>query len=416
MGNEMKIPALDDIRSAADFLKGKINLTRLDHSRIFSERFRSEIWFKPENLQKTGSFKIRGAIIKLNSLSAEERKRGIIAVSAGNHAQGVALAAKILGIDVKIVMPKNTTPTKINAVEEYGARIVLSGNDYAEAREEAVKIMNSEGRSFIEGFNDPFIVAGQGTIGLEIMEEMPDTEQIVVPVGGGGLISGIAIAAKSMNRKVKIIGVQSEHYSSFMKSFYSGKVTDSTYGTTIADGIAIRIPGDLNLEIAKRYVDQVVTVDEESIALAIYSLLDRNKYLVEPAGAAGFGALLSGSIDVEGKKTVFVLSGGNINLLLLSKIIYKSMEKESSLVRISFKIPDRPGTLYRIAQVISNVGGNIYHAEVDNLEENTPVGYQSVSFTVNLRNASHAEILSSELKKLGWVFTMVHGSQTMEKS
>ena len=412
----MKIPALDDIRSAADFLKGKINLTRLDHSRIFSERFRSEIWFKPENLQKTGSFKIRGAIIKLNSLSAEERKRGIIAVSAGNHAQGVALAAKILGIDVKIVMPKNTTPTKINAVEEYGARIVLSGNDYAEAREEAVKIMNSEGRSFIEGFNDPFIVAGQGTIGLEIMEEMPDTEQIVVPVGGGGLISGIAIAAKSMNGKVKIIGVQSEHYSSFMKSFYSGKVTDSTYGTTIADGIAIRIPGDLNLEIAKRYVDQVVTVDEESIALAIYSLLDRNKYLVEPAGAAGFGALLSGSIDVEGKKTVFVLSGGNINLLLLSKIIYKSMEKESSLVRISFKIPDRPGTLYRIAQVISNVGGNIYHAEVDNLEENTPVGYQSVSFTVNLRNASHAEILSSELKKLGWVFTMVHGSQTMEKS
>ena len=412
----MKIPALDDIRSAADFLKGKINLTRLDHSRIFSERFRSEIWFKPENLQKTGSFKIRGAIIKLNSLSAEERKRGIIAVSAGNHAQGVALAAKILGIDVKIVMPKNTTPTKINAVEEYGARIVLSGNDYAEAREEAVKIMNSEGRSFIEGFNDPFIVAGQGTIGLEIMEEMPDTEQIVVPVGGGGLISGIAIAAKSMNRKVKIIGVQSEHYNSFMKSFYSGKVTDSTYGTTIADGIAIRIPGDLNLEIAKRYVDQVVTVDEESIALAIYSLLDRNKYLVEPAGAAGFGALLSGSIDVEGKKTVFVLSGGNINLLLLSKIIYKSMEKESSLVRISFKIPDRPGTLYRIAQVISNVGGNIYHAEVDNLEENTPVGYQSVSFTVNLRNASHAEILSSELKKLGWVFTMVHGSQTMEKS
>lgn len=412
----MKIPALDDIRSAADFLKGKINLTRLDHSRIFSERFRSEIWFKPENLQKTGSFKIRGAIIKLNSLSAEERKRGIIAVSAGNHAQGVALAAKILGIDVKIVMPKNTTPTKINAVEEYGARIVLSGNDYAEAREEAVKIMNSEGRSFIEGFNDPFIVAGQGTIGLEIMEEMPDTEQIVVPVGGGGLISGIAIAAKSMNRKVKIIGVQSEHYSSFMKSFYSGKVTDSTYGTTIADGIAIRTPGDLNLEIAKRYVDQVVTVDEESIALAIYSLLDRNKYLVEPAGAAGFGALLSGSIDVEGKKTVFVLSGGNINLLLLSKIIYKSMEKESSLVRISFKIPDRPGTLYRIAQVISNVGGNIYHAEVDNLEENTPVGYQSVSFTVNLRNASHAEILSSELKKLGWVFTMVHGSQTMEKS
>lgn len=412
----MKTPALDDIRSAADFLKGKINLTRLDHSRIFSERFRSEIWFKPENLQKTGSFKIRGAIIKLNSLSAEERKRGIIAVSAGNHAQGVALAAKILGIDVKIVMPKNTTPTKINAVEEYGARIVLSGNDYAEAREEAVKIMNSEGRSFIEGFNDPFIVAGQGTIGLEIMEEMPDTEQIVVPVGGGGLISGIAIAAKSMNGKVKIIGVQSEHYSSFMKSFYSGKVTDSTYGTTIADGIAIRIPGDLNLEIAKRYVDQVVTVDEESIALAIYSLLDRNKYLVEPAGAAGFGALLSGSIDVEGKKTVFVLSGGNINLLLLSKIIYKSMEKESSLVRISFKIPDRPGTLYRIAQVISNVGGNIYHAEVDNLEENTPVGYQSVSFTVNLRNASHAEILSSELKKLGWVFTMVHGSQTMEKS
>lgn len=416
MGNTAIIPTFGDIQRAAAILKGKINVTRLDYSKTFSEMFDSSIWFKPENLQKTGSFKIRGAIVKLDSLKEEERAKGIIAVSAGNHAQGVALAGKLLNIDVKIVMPRNTTPTKINAVEGYGAEIVLYGDDYAEAREEALRIMKTEGRPFIEGFNDPQIIAGQGTIGIEIMEELPDTEQIVVPVGGGGLIAGIAIAAKSINRRVKIIGVQSEHYNSFMKSYYSGELTVSVSGTTIADGIAISKPGELNLSIAKRYVDEIVTVDEENIAQAIYSLLDRNKLLVEPAGAAGFAALLAGKIDIKGRKTVFVLSGGNINLLLLSKIIYKSMERESSLVRISFKIPDRPGTLYRIAQIISSAGGNIYHAEVDNLEENTPVGYQSVSFTVNLRNSKHAELLSSELRKMGWKFTMVSGVQTMEKS
>ncbi len=404
--NDPGIPSPEEIRAAEKLIRGNINRTHLDYSETFSRLYSSGIWFKPENLQKTGSFKIRGALVKLNSLSESEKGRGVITASAGNHAQGVASAAGMTGVDVKIVMPEYTTPAKINAVENYGAHIVLHGKDYNEARQEALRLAGEEGRTFIEGFNDRFVIAGQGTIGLEILEELPDADQIIVPVGGGGLISGIAIAAKSVRPEVSIIGVQSELCDSFRHSMESGEISSHVTGTTIADGIAISYPGTLNLEIAKKYVDSIVTVDEESIALALFRILERNKMLVEPAGAAAFAAVISGKIDVRNKKTVIVLSGGNANMLVLSKIIYKSMEIEGTLVRIGFKIPDRPGTLHRIAGAISGVGANIYHAEVDNLKEDTPVGYQSVTFTVNVRGDEHASELARELEKLGWKFDM----------
>ncbi len=404
MAQELDIATYEEIRDAAKFLLNKINRTPIDFSETLSKRFSSQIYFKLENMQKTGSFKIRGALYKMSKLTMEEKKSGTIAVSAGNHAQGVALASRISNISCKIVMPLYTTPSKINAVESYGAKVVLFGNDYAEAREHALDIAIRERRTFIEGFNDQHIMAGQGTVGIEIMDDVPDADIIIVPVGGGGLISGIAIAAKSINPKVRVIGVQSDMYDSMKASMESGEIVEHVLGTTIADGIAIRRPGDLTFEAVKKWVDQLVTVSDESIALALFFLLERNKVLVEPAAAAALAALLEEKIDVEGKKIVIVLSGGNTNLLLLSKIIFKSMEHDIKLLRIGFKIPDQPGTLHNIASVVSEAGGNIYHAEVDNLDETTPIGYQSITLTVNVRNRKHADELLEKLKTLGYKF------------
>ncbi len=395
---------LEDIRAAAEYLSGKINKTPIDHSDTFSELFNCNMYFKLENLQKTGSFKPRGALYRISKLTEEQRKRGVIAVSAGNHAQGVALASRINGISCKIVMPEFTTPTKINAVEDYGADLVLKGKDYAEARKHALQLAEDEQRTFIEGFDDPYVIAGQGTVGLEIMDELPDTDVLVVPVGGGGLISGIARAAKAIKPSVKVIGVQAENFSSVIESLKRGEITEHVTGDTVAEGIAIRRPGEITFKIIQEYVDEVVSVSEESIGLALYLLLGRNKVLVEPASASSLAAALEGKLDIAGKNVVMVLSGGNTNLLLLSKIMYKSMEHESKLVRFSFKIPDRPGTLSCISSTISSVGGNIYHADIDNLDEATPVGYQSIMFTVNLRGKQHAALLISKLKELGYKF------------
>ena len=409
MNQDTELTTFEDIRDAAKFLTGKINRPPIDYSETLSKKYSSEIYLKMENLQKTGSFKIRGALYKMSKLTEEEKKAGTIAVSAGNHAQGVALASKISGINCKIVMPLHTNPSKVNAVEGYGAKVELVGNDYAEARSYALSESVNTGRTFIEGFNDRWIMAGQGTIAMEILEDHPDADTIIVPVGGGGLISGIAIAAKAINPDIKIIGVQSDRIDSMKASIESGEIVERVSGETIADGIAIRRPGELTFAAVSRYVDKIVTVSDETIALALYTLLERNKILVEPAGASGLAAIMENKIDVKGKKVVIVISGGNTNLLLLSKIIFKSMEHETKLIRIGFKIPDRPGTLYRIASAISQAGGNIYHAEVDNLDESTPIGFQSITFTVNVRVNKHADELLENLKKVGYSFDILSG-------
>ncbi len=401
------LPELKDIEEAKEYLKGKTNRTELVRSNTFSEMFGAEIYFKMENHQKTGSFKARGALFRASKLTDEEKSKGVITASSGNHAQGVAYAAKFNGISAKIVMPQYTIPAKINAVQGYGAEVVLGGADYTEAKAIADRIMAEEGRIFMEAFNDPYIIAGQGTVGLEIMEDLNDVEVIVVPVGGGGLISGVAIAAKSINPDVRIVGVESEMAQSMKKSMEEGKIVPSTSGQSIAEGISVKYPGELTFRTAQKYVDEIVTVSDESIALAIYKLLERNKTLVEPSGAATVAALMDKKIDVGGKKTAVVISGGNMNFLLLSKIIYKSMEIESKLVRIEFKIPDQPGTLYKIASVISSIGGNIYHAQVDNLSRNTPVGHQTVTFTVNVRDEKHLNSLLEKVKEMNFPYEIV---------
>lgn len=402
-----RIPSLEDIKKARDYLTGKINRTPLFYSSTMSKTFACNLHFKMENLQKTGSFKVRGAMYRISGLSEDEKKMGVTTASAGNHAQGLAYSAMVNGINAKIVMPEFATPAKTNAVLGYGADAILHGQDYAEARELADQIAEEENRVFIEAFNDPMIISGQATIGLEILEDLPDVDIIVVPIGGGGLISGVALGAKYLKKDVRIIGVQSEVSDSMKKSVEEGKIVTHVTGPSIADGITVKFPGDLTFDVTRKYVDEIVTVTEEGIARALFKLLERNKTLVEPSGAAGLAAIMEGKIDVEGKKVAVILSGGNINFLLLSKIIYKSLETNSELVRVKCLIPDRPGTLQRITGAISETGANIYHAEVDNLVGNTPVGYQNIMFTLSIRGKSHLSELLDGLNRIGYSFDVV---------
>ena len=401
--NQME-PSIEDILEAQEYLKGKIFSTPVECSSTFSNMYGAPIYFKLENFQKTGSFKTRGALFKISKLTPQEQRDGVIACSAGNHAQGVAYAGRLAKVSSKIVMPSYTISAKINAVKAYGADVILYGNSYAEAFQEARRLSQIEKRTFIDGFNDRWIIAGQGTIGLEILEKHPDVENIIVPVGGGGLISGIAKAVKSMNDKIKIIGVQSENCDSVVQTIKRGEYTVSSKGFTIADGIAVQNPGKLNIEMIRKYVDQLVTVSDESMAYALFKLLERHKILVEPSAASPLAAIMEKKVNLGGKKTVGVASGGNIDLLLLSKIIYKAMEMDKGLVRIECKIPDRPGTLQAITSTISSTGGNIFHAEVDNLSYDTPPGYQSITFSINLRDSGHLEVLLKKLGDLGYKF------------
>jgi threonine dehydratase len=399
-------PNINDIKEASVFLRGKIEKTPLIYSKTFSDIFKAPVYLKLENFQKTGSFKSRGALFKINSLTNEEKKAGVVACSAGNHAQGVAYAARISGITSKIIMPTYTISAKINAVKNYGAEVILKGESYAEAYKEAKRISLEEKRTFIDGFNDKYIISGQGTIGLEIINELPEVSNVIIPVGGGGLISGIAIALKESNKSIKVYGVQSENCDAVIQTI-NGEKNPGSRGFTIADGIAVGNPGEMNINIIKNYVDKLTTVSDEQMAYALFKLLERQKILVEASGAAPLAALMSGKIDLGGKTTVLVVSGGNIDLLLLSKVIYKSMEIDLGLVRIECKIPDRPGTLQRITSSISASGANIFHAEVDNLSQETPIGFQSIRFSVNVRDNEHLEILLDKLREAGYKFLVL---------
>lgn len=403
--DEMKDPTITDIYEASNYLKGKIENTPLLYSKTFSNLLKAQVYFKLENFQKTGSFKSRGALFKISKLTEKEKDRGVIACSAGNHAQGVAFAATTVGVKSTIVMPTYTISAKVNAVRNYGADIILKGESYVESFSIAKEISEREGKTFIDGFNDRWIISGQGTIGLEIIEKLDHPDMVVVPVGGGGLISGISTAIKSTSPDTKIIGVQSSNCDCVIQSL-NGIGKPSSKGFTIADGIAVQNPGYLNISIIKKNVDSFVTVNDEEMAYSLFKLLERQKIVVEPSGAAPLAAALSGKIDVKGKTVVFVVSGGNIDLLLLSKIIYKGLETDLGLVRIECKIPDRPGTLEKITNVIASANANIFHAEVDNLSKGTPPGYQSITFSINVRDREHLEMLLDKLREKGYIFTI----------
>lgn len=323
----MKV-TIDMIMEARERLEGIARKTDLTYSRTFSEASGMKVYIKTENRQKTGAFKVRGAFNKILSLTEEEKSRGVIASSAGNHAQGVALAAKTLGIEATICMPETAPIAKVSATKGYGARVVQSGRVYDDCYAKAVEIQRETGATFVHPFNDPHVIAGQGTIALEILDEIPHMDAIIVPIGGGGVISGIAVAAKSIKPEIKIIGVQAEVIASTRASLDAGEIVTLPGIKSLADGISVRTPGDLTFEIIKEYVDEVVTVSENEIEDAVYILAQRSKLVVEGAGATTIAAIMTGKVNLPGKNVTAVLTGGNIDVAVLAHIINKKVEKE----------------------------------------------------------------------------------------
>lgn len=315
---------MKDIREAQKVLSGKVYQTGIARSNYLSEKCKGDIYVKFENMQRTGSFKMRGAFNKLSSLNAEEVQRGVVACSAGNHAQGVALSGSMLGINTKIVMPETAPKAKIDATKGYGAEVVLYGQNFNETMQKAQEIVKEEGRVFVHPYDDEKVIAGQGTIGLEILEDLWDVDNIVVPIGGGGLIAGIAVALKSFNPNINIFGVQADNVHGMAASLAADKVVTHRDNSTIADGCDVATPGELTFKITKSLVTEVVTVSEEDIKKSMIALVQRNKIISEGAGALSTAAILSGKIGpeyIEGKKTVVIISGGNIDLTKLASIL-----------------------------------------------------------------------------------------------
>ena len=345
---------LADIQAARQRIGDAVFTTPCARAEILSELMGCEVFLKLENLQMTGSFKERGSLNKILQLTAAQKKAGVITASAGNHAQGVAHAAKLCGIPAVIVMPETAPLAKLRGTREFGAKIVLHGSGYDEAYEKALQLQASQGYTFIHAFDDPQVIAGQGTIGLELLEQVPAMDLVVVPVGGGGLIAGIAIAIKTLRPEVRLIGVETGRMPAMLQSITAGGIQRLQGASTLADGIAVARVGRHTLPIVDRYVSDIVTVNEEQIATAIMLLLEREKTLAEGAGATGFAALYSQRIaDIAGKKVVVVISGGNIDLTLLAKILERGMESDGRLARLKVIAPDRPRSIAAIAALLT---------------------------------------------------------------
>lgn len=368
----------------------------------------SNVYLKLECLQKTGSFKIRGALNKISRLDRDLKKHGVIAASAGNHAQAVAYASSILSVDSVIVMPKNASPSKILATKTYGAKVILEGQNYDESAEFVKDFVKKENRVEIPAFNDPEIIAGQGTVGLEIIEDLEDVDEVYVPVGGGGLISGIAIAIKATHPKVKVIGVESSAFPTMKESLDQKKITKISNGHTIADGISIKTPGQLTFDLVRKYVDEIVLVDDSSIVKAMFLLMERSKIVSEAAGAISLAYLLDKSQELsKEKKIVSVISGGNVDMYLLGQIVSKGLMQTGRLLKIFIDLPDKPGALKKIVDEISKANINIVEVEHDRLSSNVFPGTAGVYLSLELENKEKSAILTRLFKKEKIDFTLV---------
>lgn len=395
------ILTLAQIKAASAALKGVAHVTPLDRSVTFSDMAGRLVYLKLENLQKTGSFKIRGAFNKVCGLSSLEKQRGVIAASAGNHAQGVAFAAQRVGISSTIVMPETAPLSKVSATRGYGAKVVLAGSTYDEAFKRAKEIEASDGATFIHAFNDFAVMAGQGTIGLEILEQVPDVSAIVVPVGGGGLIAGIAAGVKELAPHVKVYGVQASGADALSRSFQKGMLQQIAEVHTIADGIAVKNPGNYTYEVIKKTVDDIFTVDDEAIASSILLLLERAKMVVEGSGAVPLAALLQGKIPGNGP-VACVLSGGNIDVNFISRIIERGLVKAGRRVVITTRVVDRPGALQRLLAVIASARGNVIYVHHDRIEHDVPLGQAEVQVSLETRDSAHTEEILACLKQEGY--------------
>jgi threonine dehydratase len=393
---------LASIRKARTRLDGAIYFSPCPFSPTISEISGEPVYLKLENLQRTGSFKERGALNKILTLSTHEKKRGVIAASAGNHAQGVAFHAKSNGISAKIVMPVMTPLVKVNATKGYGAHVVLHGDGYDEAYEEACRLAESEQLTFVHPFDDPAVIAGQGTIGLELLEQVPDLEAIVVPIGGGGLISGIACAVKETKPSIRVIGVQAARMPSMLEALKLHQLTTIDSNPTIADGIAVRRAGERTLKLVERYVDEVVSVEEEEIASGILTLLEREKMLAEGAGAAAVAVLLHRKAKLKHKKTVALVCGGNIDVTLLSRIIQRGLVKDARLVRLQIHLSDRPGSLHQLTRIIAAHHANIVELQFDRAYYGVSLGDTLIDVTLETRGKDQIQRILEALAGAGY--------------
>ncbi|WP_255546009.1 threonine ammonia-lyase [Glaciihabitans sp. dw_435] len=398
-------PDLADFQSARAVVSRVTEITPLESSRYLSEVLGTDVFLKCENLQRTGSYKIRGAYNRMTQLTDEEKARGVVAASAGNHAQGVALAARELGIKATIFMPIGVALPKLQATRNYGADVVLRGHIFSEPLLAAAEFARETGAVFIPPYDHHDIIAGQGTLGLEILEQLPLVDTIVVPIGGGGLISGVASAAKQMaatlGRTIRVIGVQAANAAPYPLSLTMGEPTEITMSPTIADGIAVAKPGILNFEIIREAVDEIVTVEEDDIARALLVLLERAKLVVEPAGAVSVAAILAGKVTNSGT-TVAILSGGNIDPLVMERIIGYGLAASERYLKLRIPLPDRPGQLARTAEIVAESNANV--VEVLHTRHGTGLQISQVELELHIetRGPEHAELVIHNLREAGF--------------
>lgn len=390
-----------DIVSARSTLRGVAKNTTLLHSKSFSTMSDANIYLKLENMQTTGAFKVRGAYNKLANLSIEEREKGVVAASAGNHAQGVAFSATKLGMQSTIFMPIFTPPLKVLATKGYGANVVLMGDSFDDAFIGSQEYTKEHNATYIHPFNDPLIIAGQGTIGLEVYEQMPDVDAVIVPIGGGGLIAGIAMAIKEMNPKVKVIGVNAAGAASMVGSLKANEIITLPSVSTIADGIAVKTPGNLTFELVQKYVDDVVTVTDTEIAHTAYLMLQRAKILAEPAGVTSVAAALFRKANLKGMNVVPIVSGGNINMQILEQIVEKGMVEEGLRACIKVLVPDQSGELKKILSIFEGLKVNIYDINHERSSSNVEVGKTLLTIKMNLQNKEQLKTIVKMLKDHG---------------
>lgn len=391
---------ISEIFNAAAVLKGVARKTAIIPAPKLAPGV--DLYLKTENLQLTGSFKLRGAYYKISQLTAEEKARGVIACSAGNHAQGVALGAAHNGIKAIICLPAGAPISKIEATKSYGAEVCLVPGVYDDAYARAVELQQEHGYSFVHPFDDPKVIAGQGTIGLEILEQMPDVEAVVVPIGGGGLISGVAFAIKTLRPDVKVYGVQSTGAPSMAASLKEGKLCHLNDVSTIADGIAVKEPGVNTFDMCNRYVDEVVTVSDDEIAAAILALIEQQKLVAEGAGAVSVAAVMFGKVPVDGLKTVCLVSGGNIDVNTLNRVITRGLNKSGRNYTFIIDLPDKPGQLSVVCSLIGEKGGNIISVSHERINTSTAINGCSIRVELETRDRDHIAEIRRSLTDAGF--------------
>lgn len=391
---------IDNVYRASYALKSVVRQTDIIRAPKLAKG--TELYLKTENLQITGSFKVRGAYYKMSNLSEAEKAKGVVACSAGNHAQGVALAAQKNGIKSVICLPDGAPISKIEATKSYGAEVCLVEGVYDDAYNKALELRDKEGYTFIHPFNDEDVIAGQGTIALELIEQLPDMDAVIVPIGGGGLISGIAYTLKTLKPHVKVYGVQAVGAPSMYKSIKDGQIEELPSVSTIADGIAVKKPGDLTYEICSKYVDEIVTVTDDEISAAILALMEQHKLVTEGAGAIAVAAAMFGKLDIAGKKTICLLSGGNIDVTILSRVIKRGLLMSGRTCQLMIELADKPGQLKNVSRIIADLGGNVISVHHERANEGSDVTGCYLRIMLETRNYDHIKEIKKALTDFGF--------------